>query len=427
LNQFKILPAYSPLFWSDKPYYLISGGRASGKSTNCAAFLIIKLFEEEYNRIVVARYTQKSIKSSIYQDILDLLDQWKLKPFVEITGDTITHKVTGNQIITHAFKLSDGTQVAKGKGIANPNILFIDEFTEIDNEQEWIKLVDSFRKKGSERKIIMAFNPTSKASWIFQKFYLPDGSPNPDLLKRTEYIHTTYVDNAENLDPTKIAEWEETRLTDPHYFNHHILGHWADIGEGQIFTDWTFTTEGASDDAETLYGMDFGFAQDPTTLIEVKKKGTKIWLKELIYQTGLTNEDIVKKLQLLGLDKKSVIFADSAEPKSIETLRRAGFLNVRPAVKGPDSVRFGIDKIKSYTIFADARSKNLLTEYNNYSWRTGTDQPIDKWNHLMDAIRYALSQEKAANIRLMTMSPQWNSIHKNTRHSLDFDESEFYT
>jgi phage terminase large subunit len=424
IDKFEFLPAYAPLFWSNKHYFLISGGRASGKSTNCAAFLLLKLFGEEYARIVVARYTQKSIKSSIYQDILDLIDQWGLKGFVDITGDYITHKGSGNQIITHAFKLSDGTQTAKGKGISNPNYLFIDEFTEIDNEQEWIKLVDSFRKKGADRKIIMAFNPTTKASWIFHKFYMPDGQPNPEWTKRAEFIHTTYKDNLDNLDPSKVLEWEESRVRDPHYFRHHILGEWSDIGEGQIFRDWLFDWN-PDPEAETLYGMDFGFSSDPTTLIEVRRKGQHLWLKELIYNTGLTNEDIVKKLHGLGLDKKSTILADSAEPKSIETIRRAGFLNCRPAQKGPDSVRFGIDKIKAFTIHVHPQSKNLVEEYNYYSWRPGTDQPIDRFNHLMDALRYALSIDKPADLKIMVKTPGWDRLHKGKGHNLEFEESEW--
>lgn len=424
IEKFEFLPAYAPLFYSDKKYFLISGGRASGKSTNCAAFLLLKLFGEDYARIVVARYTQKSIKSSIYQDILDLIKAWGLQGFVDITGDSITHKVTGNQIITHAFKLSDGTQTAKGKGISNPNFLFIDEFTEIDNEQEWIKLVDSFRKKGAERKIIMAFNPTTKASWIFHKFYMPDGTPHPEWSKRFEFIHTTYKDNLHNLDREKVEEWEDSQARDPHYFSHHILGEWSDIGEGQIFRDWSFTWQ-PDPEAETLYGMDFGFSSDPTTLIEVKRKGTQLWIRELIYQTGLVNEDIVNRLKALGLDKRSTIFADSAEPKSIETIRRAGFLNCRPALKGPDSVRFGIDKIKQFTVHVHPQSKNLIDEYNYYSWRPGTNDPIDKWNHLMDALRYALSGEKAANLKIMVKTPGWDRLHKGTAHSLEFEESEW--
>lgn len=424
MTQFKIVSAFAPLFHSDKTYFLISSGRAAGKSTNCAAYFLIKLFSDDYFRGVVARYTQKSLTSSIYRDLQDLIEQWGLQSFVNITQDTITNLLNGNQIITHAFKLADGTQTAKGKGIANPTHLFIDEATEVNSEEEYIKLVDSFRKKGSERKIILAFNPTHKQHWIFQRFYMPDGSPNPKWAKNHEFIHLTYKDNEDNLDPKKIEEWEEMRLIDPHYYNHHILGHWRDAGEGQIFSDWRFEWN-PDPEAEILYGMDFGFASDPTTLIEVRKKGSQLWLTELLYTTGLTNEDIVKKLQTLGLDKKSTIFADSAEPKSIETIRRAGFLNCRAAAKGPDSVRFGIDKIKQYTIWVNPQSKNLISEYNLYCWRPGTEQPIDRYNHLMDALRYALSTEKPQNLKIMTMSPMWESIHKGKKNPQEFDEAEF--
>jgi phage terminase large subunit len=116
--EFKILDPYAPLFHSDKTYYLISGGRASGKSTQAAAFFLIKLMGDEFFRGVISRYTQKSIKSSIYRDILDLAESWGIRQFIKIEGDEITNVRNDNMIITHSMKLQDGTMTAKGKGLA---------------------------------------------------------------------------------------------------------------------------------------------------------------------------------------------------------------------------------------------------------------------------------------------------------------------
>jgi len=392
MKQFKFLPVYAPLFYSEKPYLVISGGRASGKSTNMAAFLLLKLMSNEYARIVIARYTQKSIKSSVYQDITDLIDQWGLRRRVRITGDRIENLANSNFIVTHSFKISDDSQTAKGKGIANPNYLFVDECQEVDSEQEYIKLVDSFRKQGVKKKIILAFNPTSKAHWLFKRFYLPDETPNPKWAKTHEFLHTTYKDNEENLDPGKVAEWEEMREIDPDYYNHHILGRWLDIGEGQVFKNWKFTYE-PDEDAEVLYGLDFGFSKDPSALVKVSKRGKKLWVEELIYEQGLTNEDLFEVMKRAGVPLEATIYADAAEPKSIETLRRMGFRNIRPSRKGPDSVNAGIDRVNSYQVFCSPKSKNLIEEYYVYSYKKGTDKPIDAFNHLCDALRYALSHE----------------------------------
>lgn len=389
-NQFKFLNAYAPIFYDEKTYWIISGGRASGKSTNIAAYFLMKLMSPDYFRGVIARYTQRALTNSIYRDITDLIEAWGLVSFLTVNGDEIINKQNKNMIITHSMKLQEGSMTAKGKGLSKVTHLLLDEAIEVTSEEEYLKLVDSFRTKGTERKIFLLFNPTSKNHWIFQRFYLPDGRPNPKWLSNHGYIHTTYKDNEENLDEDKIKEWEHSAYTDPEYYSHHILGNWRDIGEGQIFKTWSFEALKPDHDAEVVYGLDWGFATDPTAIVKVHKRGKKLWLKEMLYQTGLTNDDVFSCMQKLGIASNAVIYADSADPKSIETLRRMGYRNIYPAVKGPDSVRAGIDKILSCEVLCDAQSENLINEYYNYSYRQGTDKPIDRYNHLMDALRYAV-------------------------------------
>ena len=389
-KQFEILKPYAPLFHSDKTYFLISGGRASGKSTQAAAFFLIKLMGDDFFRGVVARYTQKSIKSSIYRDILDLAESWGISNFLRIDGDEITNKYNGNMIITHAMKLQDGTMTAKGKGLAKVTHLLIDEATELPSEEEFIKLNDSFRTKGIDRKILILFNPSTKRHWLHKRWYI-DGRPNPKWFTDHEFIHTTYHVNAHNLDPKKLEEWERMKDFDIEYYKHHILGEWQDGVVGRIFTGWT--TGEAPMGIDTTYGLDFGFANDPAALIEVKKHNGKLYLKQLIYETGLTNEDIHQRMIKLGVPKNANIIADSAEPKSIEELKRKGW-RIEAAYKGQDSIRTGIDKIKQFEVIVDPLSDDILMEYELYSWKFGSDKPIDENNHALDAIRYALSKEQ---------------------------------
>ena len=390
MTEFKFLDAYHPIFYDDKNYFVISGGRASGKSTQIAAYFLVRLFGEDNFRGVVSRYTQKSISSSIYRDILDLIDKWGLKDRIRITGDEIENPANGNLIITHAMKMTENSMSAKGKGLSNVTHLLIDEATEMPSEDEYIKLIDSFRTKGSERRIFLCFNPTSKNHWIFQRFYLPDGSPHPKWSIDHSFLHTTYHDNAEHLDPSKIAEWERMRVIDPGYYEHQIMGRWKDVGEGQVYKNWDWTYFEPDRDAETILGLDFGFSRDPTALVQVQKRGQKLWVKELIYQTGLTIDDLHRAMMKAKIPQHLTIVADSADPRSIETMRRLGWRNIRPAVKGPDSIRAGIDTINSYEVHADAMSFNLRLEYDNYYYREGTDSPIDDYNHIMDALRYAV-------------------------------------
>ena len=392
--EFKILPAYAPVFYQDKTYWVISGGRGSGKSTNIAAYFLIKLMDKEYFRGVIGRYTQKALTNSIYRDITDLITQWNLDTYLEIKGDEIRNKLNDNMILTHALKLAEGSMTAKGKGLARVTHLLLDEATELPSEEEYLKLIDSFRQKGAERKIFLLFNPTAKSHWIFKRFYLPDGQPNPKWLKNHGFLHTTYLDNSDNLDPTKVAEWEDLAQQDADYFAHHIMGEWRDIGEGQVFKGWHFE-HNPDPEAEVVYGMDWGFASDPTALVRVHKRGKKLWVEELLYSTGLTNEDIFDRMVSLGIPKDAVIYADSAEPKAIETIRRLGYRNIRPTAKGPDSVRAGIDKVRTYEVHVHPQSSNLIEEYYQYAYRSGTDKPIDAYNHAMDSLRYAVLMLKA--------------------------------
>lgn len=392
-RQFEILKPYAPLFYSDKTYYLISGGRASGKSTQSAAYFLIKLMGDDFFRGVIARYTQKSIKSSIYRDILDLAESWGIKQFLRIDGDEITNKLNDNMIITHAMKLQDGTMTAKGKGLAKVTHLLIDEATELPSEEEFIKLNDSFRTKGIDRKILILFNPTTKRHWIHARWYI-DGKPNKKWFDDHEFIHTTYHINAHNLDPKKILEWERMKDLDPEYYAHHIMGEWTEGIVGKIFSDWQIGE--APNGIDEVWGLDFGFASDPAALVRVRKHNGKLYLKEFIYETNLTNEDIHQKMVKLGVPKNAQIIADSAEPKSIEELRRKGW-NIQGAYKGTDSIRNGIDKIKQYEVYVDPSSTNILDEYAQYCWKSGSDKPIDEYNHALDAIRYALSLDKTAN------------------------------
>lgn len=393
-KQFKFLDWFAPVFHDkNKTYWLISGGRASGKSTQAAAYFLMKLLGKDYFRGVISRYTQKSISSSIYRDILDLIKDWGVESYLSIRGDEIKAIGSNNMILTHAMRLQEGTVTSKGKGLARVTHLLIDECTELPSEEEYIKLIDSFRQKGSERKIFLLFNPVSKAHWIYRRFYLPDNKPNPAWTPNHGYIHTTYKDNAENLDQTKIKEWEDLEFIDPLYYNFHIKGEWRDVGDGQVFKHWEFEFSPDAE-AEVVYGLDWGFSADPTALVRVFKRGKTLWTEELMYDRGLTNEDIAERMETLGIPKTASIYADSAEPKSIETLQRLGWRNIRPSVKGPDSVRAGIDKIKAYRVFANPKSLNLIEEYSNYVFRVGTDKPVDDYNHLMDALRYAVSTFK---------------------------------
>lgn len=397
VEEFKILPAFSKVFHSDKPYFVLTGGRGGGKSTQCAAYFVIKLFDnDQFFRGVVSRYTARSVKFSIYRDICDLIESWGLSHLVEISGEEIRCKLNDNMIITHSMRLADGTMSAKGKGLSHVTALIIDEASELPSEEEYIKVVDTFREKNAPRKIFVIFNPGSKRSWLFKRWFIGSvHNPNPKWYDTTEFIHTTYLDNLENLDPTKVKEWDRARYEDPIYYRHHLEGEFTDGVEGQIYRDFQIGRPHPLEEYETVYGIDFGFASDPTAVVEVKTHNQTLYAREVVYETGLTSSDLITRLRASGITNKDILVADSAEPRSIEELKRAGF-KVYPCYKGPDSIQSGIAKIKSFSTFMHPDSTHLHEEVDLYSWNKETDRPLDKWNHALDAIRYALSLTKAS-------------------------------
>jgi phage terminase large subunit len=204
-----------------------------------------------------------------------------------------------------------------------------------------------------------------------------------------EFYQTTYRDNP-FLDETIIQEIERLKGTDDDYWRVYGLGE-RGMSRATIFQ---FGSSDIPSEATLLaHGLDFGFTNDPSALIAVYKSGDNLYLDELIYQTGMTNSDISNRFKDLNLDRRGEIYADSAEPKSIEELHRMGW-NVKPTQKGSDSVNVGIDMLKRHRIFITPRSKNLEKELQNYKWvedKNGNllNKPIDAFNHAIDAVRYA--------------------------------------
>jgi phage terminase large subunit len=176
--------------------------------------------------------------------------------------------------------------------------------------------------------------------------------------------------------------------------------------QGAVFENWQQCKEIPIDAEFIAYGMDFGFSADPTTLVGVYRYNKELYLKELIYETKLTNTDIIEKLNTLGINKRDVIIADSAEPKSIEDLKRAGY-NVEPAKKGADSIKHSIDTLQRYKLNITDNSINGIKEARNYKWLTdkdgkSTNKPIDSFNHFWDAVRYvALNKIDKPNSKII--------------------------
>ena len=233
-------------------------------------------------------------------------------------------------------------------------------------------------------------NPATKEHFIYERFFERTGvTPGFNGIKDDVcYIHTDYRDNIKHLPESVIKSFDRMKEQRPDKYKNVVLGGWLERAEGVIFRNWCYGDFDRS--LPIVYGQDYGYANDPSTLIKVAvdKKKKRIYLDECFYRQGLTTSD------LIGLNKshanKGLIVGDNSEPRLIAELRRGG-VNVKPSEKGPDSIRMGINRMLDYEIVITSQSTNLAKELNNYAWNNKkSGVPIDKWNHGLDAVRYAL-------------------------------------
>lgn len=388
----KINPKYKTLFENKCRYNLVSGGRASGKSYTVALYLLLLTMEKD-NVILFSRYTMTSVSISVFPEFLDKIETLGLQELFEITNSEIINKQTGSKIIFKGIKTGSSIQTANLKSIANLNVVVIDECEEIPSEEVFDKIDLSARRKDKFNKIILIFNPTSKAHWLYERFYESQGI-EPGICTQsddTNYIHTTYLDNAKHLSDSIIKQIEKIRDTNINKYNHIILGAFLDVAEGVILSNWEYGD--FNNDLEYGYGMDFGYNTDPTTLCKVgiDKKNMVIYLDEILYKPGLTTPQIYSMIKDEVTNK--LIVADNAEGRLIDELKKTG-INIKACTKGAGSVAEGVKLLQDYKLVITKTSTNLAKELNNYIWHDKrSNTPIDFYNHLIDGVRYYVTDK----------------------------------
>ena len=244
----------------------------------------------------------------------------------------------------------------------------------------------------TRERVFIDYNPNSNF-WVHEKVI---GQKDVQLII-SDHRHNPYV-------PQSIRDkLEELKDQDYELWKVYARGLTGRI-TGLVFNNWHICEEIPKDARLIAAGLDFGYTNDETGCIEVYRQNGELWVDELLYETGLTNSDIGKKLKSAGLSKNTELVADSAEPKSIEELQRLGW-NITGAKKGPDSIQNSIDILKRYKINVTRRSVNLRRELGRYKWkvdRSGKtiNEPVDSWNHLIDPLRYiALNKLKVNNVK----------------------------
>ena len=384
-------------FWHYKGRYrVVKGSRASKKSKTTALWLIWALMKyPESNALCVRRYST-TLRDSVFSDLkwaihklgVDAFWNWTVSPM------EITYVPTGQKILFRG--LDDGlkiTSISVDKGVLC--FVWVEEAFEITNENDFNKLDLSIRGEvptGLFKQITMTFNPWSEYIWIKRRFF---DVADDDILA----ITTTWECN-EWLDKADRKIFLKMKKNNPRRYRVEGDGEWG-IAEGLIYERVKVEDFDVSDilkkaDIKSAFGLDFGYTNDETALfcglIDLKNK--KIYVFDELYEKGLSNEKIFENVYKKGYLKEKII-ADSAEPKSIARLRDLGLKGIRPARKGRDSVKNGIDFISDFDIVVKPRCTNFLKEIRTYSWQQDKSGrwlniPIDDFNHLMDAMRYAL-------------------------------------
>jgi len=380
------------LLGSDSRYFVITGGRGSGKSYSLNSFLLLLTYEVGHV-ILFTRYTLTSANVSIIPEFIDKIESADLNNDFYITKDEIVNLKTGSKILFKGIKTSSGTQTASLKSLAGVTTWVLDEAEELTDEEVFEKIDFSIRTKGVQNRVLLVLNPATKEHFIYKKFFEDKGiQAGSNLIKEdTTYIHTTYLDNIENLSASFISQIENIKQRRPEKYKHQILGGWLDKAEGVIFTNWIIGEY--KQVGNSIFGQDFGFSNDPTTLVEcnIDTANKKIYIKERFCLQALTTSQIYQLNKQHCLD--SLIVADSAEPRLISELQSLG-LNIVPTIKGQGSVTYGIALLQDYDLIVTPESINLIKELNNYCWlEKKSNTPIDAHNHLIDALRYSVSYQ----------------------------------
>lgn len=388
-------------FWRFKGRYRVcKGSRASKKSKTTALNNITRLMEYPQANLLCVRKTYRTLKDSCFTELKWAIHRLGVDAWWDIKESPLemTYKPTGQKILFRG--LDDPlkvTSITVEVGVLC--WLWIEEAYEISSEADFDTLDESIRGEvppGLFKQITLTFNPWNEHHWIKHRFF--DAAPDPDILAMT----TNYTCN-EWLDAADKKVFETMKRNNPRRYRVAGLGDWG-IVEGLVYENWEERLFSIDEVRKTpgiksAFGLDFGYTNDPTALFcgLIDTSGKTLWVFDEIYKPGMSNEDIAAAVTEAGYAKER-IRADSAEPKSIDRLYALGLAHIRRARKGKDSINNGIDFIQDYKIFIHPRCTNFLTEIGNYTWDTDTktgkklNRPIDDFNHLMDAMRYALEE-----------------------------------
>jgi phage terminase large subunit len=357
----------------DKVRFIINqGGSRSSKTYSLCQMVIVYCLTTPNKMVSIIRKTFPTLRGTVMRDFFEVMNDLGLyNQSSHHKTENIYHFPNGSMV---EFFGADNEQKLRGR---KRDVLWINESNEL-NFEEFTQL-----NMRTTEKLIFDFNPSENFHWLY------------DLISRPEsiLIHSTYKDNP-FLSESQVKEIENLIMYDESYYKIYALGE-KGSGKTTIYTHWKYY-ETLPEIKDTVYGLDFGF-NHPSSLVEMNWIENTCYVRQLIYQSGLTSMDLVKIMDDLGVNKKKEIACDAARPEIIEDLRRRGY-NAKPAIK---DVKGGIDSVKSSQLFIHKESLDILKEISSYKWKTNgdilLDEPVKVYDDAMDAIRYAIHWWKSKN------------------------------
>lgn len=364
------------------------GGASSGKSHGVVQKVVLKALKpwNKPRRVLFLRKVATTVKDSIFEDVLACLSSFGILDRCKVNMSD--YRIILPNKATFIFKGMDNPEKIKSiKGLSDVVMEEATEFTLDDYTQLTLRL----RDKGHVKKqIYLMFNPVSKVNWVYSYFFV-------NKQKNTKIIQSTYKNNR-FLDDTTKENIEDLANRNPAYYKIYALGEFATLDK-LVFPKYTKRLLNRNEllHLPSYFGLDFGYVNDPSAFIHLKidEANKKIYFIEEYVRKGLLNDQIAQAIIDLGYQKE-IITADSAEKKSIAEIKRLGVSRIRAAKKAPDSVIQGIQFLSQYQFIVDERCVKLIEELENYTWKKDrntneyTNTPVDSYNHVIDATRYAV-------------------------------------
>ena len=399
------------LFWNDKHFYrVVKGSRGRKKSKTIAINMIYRIMKYPESNLLVIRRVFNTLRNSCRADLIWAINRLKVNHLWRVPkGEhTLTYLPTGQQILfaglDDPLKLTSIT-VAQGY----LNFVWIEEAFQIEKQEMFETLEESIRgilPPHLFHQITLSFNPWSEDHWLRKRFYNDtyDREYEDDLI----YATTTDYTMNEFLDEVTLKRFEEMKIKRPNRFRVAGLGEWG-IAEGLVYNNWEILDfdpiKLLKNDfsLEAAFGLDFGFTNDPSAFIAVivDLRNKRLFIFDEFYKKRLLNNEIAEEIKIRGYSKDEIT-ADCAEAKSIEEIRRHGISRIKQSSKGKGSVNQGIQYIQQFDIYVHPKCTNTIMEFKNYVWEEKNgitlNKAADNYNHLMDALRYALEKYSTGGV-----------------------------